>query len=158
LGRGGRRVGAGRKPGPKPDNVLRMNGTRRATTPELPPAVPAEAQASLREPPADLNAPAQACWRAWADQALAERTLTLATRAGFRELCLRMAMVRAIDDRIAVLGIATQDALPYLKERRGQAGQLAVSLKDFKLTAFGKPATGEKPKAAVNPFAQVAGS
>lgn len=136
-----------------------MDGTRRsAAAPELPSAVPAEAQSSLREPPADLTAPAQACWRVWADQAVAERTLTLATRAGFRELCLRMAMVKAIDDRIAVLGIATHDALPYLKERRGQAGQLAVSLKDFKLTAFGKPATSDKPKAAANPFAQMAGS
>ncbi len=134
-----------------------MDGTRRATAPDLPPAVPVEAQSSLRTPPADLTAAAQACWRAWADRALAERTLTPATVPGFRELCLRMAMVRAIDDRIAVLGIATQDALPYLKERRGQAGQLAVSLKDFKLTAFGKPATTETPKATANPWASVTG-
>lgn len=156
MGRGGRRPGAGRKPG-KPGTVLRMDGTRRTTGPELPPAVPLDGQASLREPPADLLEPARACWRAWADQALAERTLTPATVPGFRELCLRLAAVQALDARIAAIGLATQEALPYLRERRGQAGQLAVSLKDFKLTAFGKPATAETPKPVANPWASVTG-
>jgi hypothetical protein len=157
MGRGGRRAGAGRKPGSTRGTVLRMDGTRQPTGPELPPAVPVDAQASLREPPADLLAAAQPCWRAWVDLALAERTLTPATVPGFRELCLRMAAVQALDTRIAELGIATTEALPYQRERRGWAGQLAVSLKDFKLTAFGKPATSDKPKAAANPWAQVTG-
>ncbi len=151
---GGRRIGAGRKPKqPNGGVVLGLDGVRRVRGAELPPAVPPEVREALLEPPADLPEAAKACWRVWAPKVLEERTLTPATEAGFRELCVRMAIVQALDDRIAVLGIATQDALPYLKERRGQGGQLAVALKDFKLTAFGKPATSEKPKPAANPFA-----
>lgn len=135
--------------------VLGMDGTRRQA--DLPPAVPPEQRAGLLEPPGGLSEAAQGCWRAWAPKALDERTLTPATEAGFRELCIRMANVQAIDDRIALLGIGTQDSLPYLKERRGQSSQLASSLKDFKLSAFGKPATSEKPMPAANKFAKFGG-
>ncbi len=99
--------------------------------------------------------PAKACWTRWAPAALEKRTLTLATAFGFRELCEKAAVVGALRDRIALLGAATQDALPYLKELRGQAQALNVSLKEFKLTAFGKPETSEKPKAAANPWASL---
>jgi hypothetical protein len=158
MPRGGRRPGAGRKPGrPKGGVVLGMDGSRQVRGAELPPAVPVEVRAGLMEPPGDLVEAARVCWRAWAEFALSERTLTPATAAGFRHLCIQMAVVQALDDRIAVLGVATQDALPYLAARRGQAIQLAASLKDFKLTAFGKPATSEKPMKAANPFGQVAG-
>jgi hypothetical protein len=133
-----------------------MDGSRQKRGTELPPALSTEERVGLSEPPADLAEAPATCWRIWAPKALAERTLTPATEAGFRELCLRMANVQALDARIALLGIATQDSLPYLKERRGQAAQMAASLKDFKLSAFGKPATSEKPKPAVNPFAHLA--
>ena len=156
MPRGGRRPGAGRKPGrPNVGIVLGMDGTRKVRGADLPPAIPLDTQMSLREPPRDLSEAARLCWRGLVEEALAERTLTPATVAGFRQLCILMAIVRAIDDRIEVLGVATQDALPYLTARKGQAGQLAASLKDFKLTAFGKPVTSEKPKAAANPWASL---
>lgn len=160
MPRGGYRAGSGRKPGSRPNGgiVLGMDGGRyRPSSTRLPPALSEEERAGLQEPPAELPEPVKACWRELAGWALAERTLTPATEPGFVELCWRLANVRAIDQRIELLGIATQDALPYLKERRGQASQLGASLKDFKLTAFGRPATSDKPKAAVNPFAGIAG-
>jgi hypothetical protein len=119
----------------------------------LPPAVSSSERDELLTPPVDLSERARSCWTLWAPQAVERRTLTLATAFGFRELCEKAATVTALRDRIALLGAATQDALPYLKECRGQAQALNVSLKEFKLTAFGKPETSEKPKPAANPFA-----
>ena len=142
MPRGGRRAGAGRKPGRK-GVVLGMDGSRRLDATDLPPAVSPEERESLLQPPSDLSDAAKACWKRWAPQALDERTLTSATEAGFRELVLRMSNVQELDRRINLLGIGTQDSLPYLRERRGQASQLNISLKDFKLSAFGKPATSD---------------
>ena len=136
--------------------VLGMDGSRRGAGSELPPAIPAEVRAGLLEPARHLPEPVKACWRELAPRAIEERTLVPATEAGFVELCLRLANVRALDSRIELLGIGTQDSLPYLKERRGQSAQLATSLKDFKLSAFGKPATSDKPKPAANPWAALA--
>lgn len=144
MPRGGRRVGAGRKPGPNKGVVLDLDGKRRARKTELPPAVSPTEREGLLEPPADLPDGAKACWRTWAAQALEERTLTPATEPGFREMCRRMAIVQELDNRIALLGVG-HDSLPYLRERRGQASQLNASLKDFKLSAFGKPATSDTP-------------
>lgn len=148
MPRGGKRPGAGRKPGPAKGVVLDLDGKRRPPKTELPPAVSPEERAGLMEPPADLPDGAKACWRTWAPQALEERTLTAATEPGFREMCRRMAIVQDLDNRIQTIGVGTQDSLPYLRERRGQASQLNASLKDFKLSAFGKPATSETPAPA----------
>jgi len=154
MPRGGRRVGAGRKPGQK-GIVLGMNGARRDSPPppELPPAISEPERDGLLEPPVDLPEGPKACWRKWAPQAIEARTLTPATEPGFRELCLRMFNVLELDKKTAHLGIASQEALPYLRERRGQAAQLNVSLKDFKLTGFGKPATTETPNVGANEWA-----
>ena len=125
--------------------MLDLDGKRRPPKTELPPAVSEVEREGLLEPPKDLPDGARLCWRAWAPPALEERTLTPATEAGFREMCIRMSIVQELDKRIALLGVGTQDSLPYLRERRGQASQLNGSLKDFKLSAFGKPATAETP-------------
>jgi hypothetical protein len=125
-----------------------MDGSRREPpVPDLPP-VSAVDREGLLEPPVDLSDQAKACWRSWAPQALEERTLGPSTEPGFRELCIRMSIVQELDARIALLGVGTQDSLPYLRERRGQASQLNASLKDFKLSAFGKPAIAETPAPA----------
>ena len=150
MARGGARSGAGRKPREKRGVVLGMDGARRV---DLRPAVSPEEQSALLKPPDELSATEKAVWLECAPLALEERTLTPSKVPGFREFCTRLANVRALDARIQVLGVATQDALRYSAERRGWATLLAASLKDFKLTAFGKPATSEKPKQAVNPFA-----
>lgn len=156
MPRGGARVGAGRKPKGTP-RVLGLDGLPKwPSRVPLPPALAPEEKAELLQPPDDLPEHIRECWKELAPHAIEQRTLTPATEAGFVELCIRLSNVRAMDKRIAHLGIQSQDALPYLKERRGQAAQLGISLKDFKLTAFGKPATSEKPKPAANPWEAIA--
>jgi len=154
MGRGGRRVGAGRKPKDRKGIVLSMAGNRRE---ELPPALTPEERDSLRDPPPELSPAEKKHWRRLAPLAMDRDTLVPATEAGFRELCARMAQVEAFDAKIALVGCDTLDALPFQKERRSWARDLNTSLKDFKLTAFGKPETSGKPKAAPNAFAAAFG-
>lgn len=118
----------------------------------LPPAVSGDERDALLVPPADLLPPAQACWTAQASHAIAERTLTPATAAGFRQCCEQWALVADVLARIHVLGAATTEADPYLKTYVRLAQRLDASLARFKLTAFGKPATTDKPKAVANPW------
>jgi hypothetical protein len=87
---------------------------------------------------------------------VAERTLTPATAAGFGQMCERWAYVSVIAARIETLGAGTQEAVPYLSVYDRMAQKLEGSLARFKLTAFGKPATSDKPKPAANPWEQVA--
>jgi len=158
MGRGGARSGAGRKPKGS-GVVLEMSGGRRVhRAGELPPGLTEAEREAVQEPPAHLTESVKACWRELAGKAVTERTLVPGSMPGFEELCLRLARIRALDARIDQLGPASQEALPYLKERRGFAKDVNASLKDFKLTAFGKPMAGDKPKAtAPNPWAQVLG-
>src|SRR4051812_8530738 len=117
MPRGGRRPGAGRKPGG--GVVLGMDGNRRQVDPSaaaLPPAPSAEVRAGLAQPPDDLPAAAKPFWLLWAPRAIEERTLVPATEAGFRTLCVRMATVEMLEDRVQVLGIGTIDSLPCMKE------------------------------------------
>jgi hypothetical protein len=146
-GHGGRRVGSGRKP-KSGATIIGIDGQRRSTSrAESPaPGLATDEKEQLLEPPKDLPKQAAAWWRKFAPHAVSERTLTPATAHGFAELCMRKSIVDALDRRIRRLGIGSVDALSYLKERRGQSGQLTASLKDFKLEAFGKPAVAEKPK------------
>lgn len=153
MPRGGRRAGAGRKGGDGKAVVIGMDGNRRAPSADLPPAMTPEERQGLLDPPPDLTAAERACWKVWAPRAIQRDTLVPANEPGFRELCSRMATVKALDAKIDLVGRDTLDALPFLKERRGWAKDLNTSLKDFKLTAFGKPETSGKPKAAANPFA-----
>jgi hypothetical protein len=111
----------------------------------------------LLESPADLSVEAQSVWLKWAALALAERTLTPATAAGFRELCQQSGLLAVTLARIQLLGPASKEADPYLKTYIKLAQRLDGSLARFKLTAFGKPATSDKPKAAANIWAQVVG-
>jgi hypothetical protein len=152
MPRGGRRAGAGRKPKDRTGIVLGMDGSRRTVTSDLPPAITAEERASLLDPPADLSAAERKHWKRLAPLAIARDTLVPATEAGFSELCARMAQVEAFDAKVALVGWDTLDALPFQKERRSWAKDLNSSLKDFKLTAFGKPETSGKPKPAANPW------
>lgn len=151
--RGGYRPGAGRKPGALwAGKVVRPDRDPRR---RLPPAVTPDEAVALVEPPAGLSPEEAVCWRECAPLAVAALTLTPANVQGFRELCTRLAYVRLLDERIRVLGIATQDALRYSVERRGWGNLLTSSLKDFQLTAFGKPATSTQRPVA-NPFMTMA--
>jgi len=152
--RGGFRPGSGRKPGPKKKVTLAW----RLRHPVVPPPLPAlegdEAQALLA-PPEGLPEGAAAFWRQWAVQAITERTLTPSTAAGFKQLCQQWAYLAELDERIRQLGTATKEASPYFLTYLKLAQRLDASLARFKLTAFGKPAVLEKPKAAANPWASV---
>lgn len=159
MASGGARIGAGRKPGSTKGRLLGVAGqalTGHRVHPPLPPAVSGEEREKLVEPPASLFPGAAAFWREYAPQAVAERTLTPATAAGFRKLAREWAYAESLAERIEHLGAGTQEALPYLREFRGYTGRLDISLKSFKLSAFGKPATSDKPKPAENPWAALA--
>ena len=174
MPKGGRRVGAGRKPRAR-GVLLAMDGTRR--TDVLPPALqPApssstRAPRSLAKPPADLSAPRKAFWRTYAPHAIAEGTLTAATVVGFRELSeqwvLKEDLARVIEaaaaepvagDDLALVIARKRDAADALKAYVKLAQRLDATLARFKLTASGKAAPAEKPKAAANPWATTMGS
>ena len=159
MPRGGRRIGAGRKPGAKSAIVLGLDGVRKPQPPRietLPPAVSDDVKEGLLRAPYWLPEGAKGYWERWAPEAIVERTLTPATAAGFTEMCNRADYVGKLAVRIATLGADTQDALPYLSLYDRMAKSLEGSLHRFKLTAMGKPATSDKPKAVENPWAQVA--
>lgn len=161
MPRGGRRSGSGRKPVAPAGVVIGLDGIRRgAKSATLHPAASPEERTSLFEPPVDLPEPlsagAQRWWRAFAPKAIERQTLTAVEIPGFMELCKRQARVAELDAKIETLGAASQEALDYLRERRAIAKDLSSSLKDFNLTAFGKPVTEKPKKPAANPWSQVA--
>lgn len=162
MPRGGRRVGAGRKPGKKQAVVLGMDGARRGDF-VLPPAMQASVSPdpvgdSLVEPPADLSDAIKAVWRALAPLAIEQRTLTASKVPGFRDLCLRWVYCADFDARIWEFGGPSRhEAEPLVKRLEKWRPMLGNSLKEFKLTAFGKPDTAEKTKVAVNPWTKVGG-
>lgn len=153
MPRGGPRIGAGRKPkgwneGRK---VVGMDG--RAFSP--PPPVPPDAS-GLAEPPEGMTEKQATLWRQLAPHAIAQLTLTPATRAGFRELVEQLAMKQALADEIDRIGAAhpaSGDALRhYVKLAQRADGTLAR----FRLTGSGKPEAAAKPKSSANPFAAMA--
>jgi len=155
MPKGGARVGAGRKP--KGDRVVvPMVGHRAPVRPELPPVDPVE-RAGLLKAPEDLPEDARAVWHRWAEHAVAERTLTPATAAGFRQFCQQWAYLDQVVSKIGHLGANTKEAGPYLKTFLQLSQRLDGSLARFKLTALGKPAVSDKPKPAANPWAALGG-
>lgn len=87
--------------------------------------------------------------------ALAQRTLTVNEVPGFRDFCICLAAVRELDQRIALLGLVTEEGRKYADQRLKWAKELKGALKDFKLTGFGKPATSQAPPLA-NRWAAIA--
>jgi hypothetical protein len=155
MPRGGRRVGAGRKPG-KRGVVLGMDGRRRGELAASAPPSPEDVE--LLVPPADLTEPQREWWRRWAPAALEQRTLVAATLAGFRELCKQGAMAEAYDREISRVGPTTIEGESLTKTYIKLAQRLDSTLARFKLTGAGKPETSVKPRqSASNPWAQVGG-
>ncbi len=157
---GGRRPGAGRKPGAAwgGRKVLGHDGQLkpiRQRGEPLPPAISQEAQGSLLSAPYWLPEGARGYWERWAPHAIEARTLTPATAAGFTEVCQRADYVTKLANRIGTLGADTQEAIPYLAIYDRMSQRMETSLARFMLTAFGKPATSDKPAAAENPWAKV---
>lgn len=151
MPRGGQRVGAGRKPkGYRV--VVPMVGHRAPVRPELPPVDTGE-RAGLLKAPEDLPEDVRKVWHHWAEHAIAERTLTTSTAAGFRQFCQQWAYLDSVVAKIAHLGANTTEAAPYLRLFLNLSQRLDGSMARFKLTALGKPAVSDKPKAAANPWA-----
>jgi hypothetical protein len=142
-GWGGARVGSGKKPRPAPFDILPGGRSSGPTRPEDP--------HDLTEPPRDLPADQHAFWREHAPLAIERKTLTPATVPAFRLLCELHAK------KVVVGAMVDKGALGGLKIFMQLSKQIETLLARFSLAPFGKPATSEKPKKAINPFAQVAG-
>jgi len=155
MGRGGARPGSGRKPGPVSERKVLTLAVRAEPVVVAPPTLDEGEKARLLEPPEGLSVEAQPIWRRLAGHAITERTLTPSTAAGFGQLCQQWVYLVAMDKKIRHLGPDTKEASPYFLNYLKLAQRLDASLARFKLTAFGKPAVLEKPKAAANPWAQV---
>lgn len=153
MAKGGRRAGAGRKPGQRKGVVLGMDGARRGAM-SLPaaPIGPLLDPDGVLEPPLDIPARDQEIWRQLAPYAVRERTLTPSKTPGFRRLCRHWAACQEFDERIRVLGLTSAEADRLVKRLEKWEQRLDASLGNFSLRSFGKPATSDKPKAAANPW------
>ncbi len=154
MGWGGGRVGAGRKPKPKPveeqavSPFAMLHGGRRLEK-ALGVADDVAHDEALIVPPSTLPLDQQDFWREHAPLAIERRTLTPATVPAFRLLCelhAKKAMVSTMVDKGALGGLRIFLQL---------AKQVETLMARFCLAPFGKPATAEKPKKAVNPFSAV---
>jgi len=147
MGRGGARIGSGRKPKPTREfNVIDGGASFDS--------------AGLDLPPDDLTAEEQRFWRQYAPLALERRTLVPATVPGFRLLCrteatlTRMAadLLRDGDTVMKVTidgsGQEHQEVKNHPKATRHDRliKVLDGLLKSFCLTPFGKPLTVAPPK------------
>jgi hypothetical protein len=157
MPRGGRRVGAGRKP--KPSNVVGMDGKPRADV--IPASMQPVQQTSgsgagvhygvaapplplsehLAEPPGDLCDAHKTLWRQWAPKAIAQGTLTDLTTPGFRELVKRAAIVDRLN---AVIEAGAPGWDVALKSNQKQYTHFDRLLMQFKLTGAGKPEPTKK--------------
>jgi hypothetical protein len=146
TGWGGTRSGAGRKPQAK----------RGKNKPSLVP-FPAysEPDPSLKEPPDGLPEAQRRFWLKWAPLALERRTLSRETVPGFEMLCELAARCHsmALEFEMSEVPLKPADVRLYLQATKQVEGLFGR----FCLAPFGKPVVSEKPKQAVNPFAQVIG-
>lgn len=149
-GWGGSRVGAGRKPKDKrPASPFAVvHGAR-----SLESALNVDGDPSrgaLADPPSDLPVELQDFWRSHAPLAIERKTLHKATVPAFKLLCelyAKKVLVNAMVDKGALGGLRV-----YMQLCKQVEGLMAR----FRLAPFGKAEESEKPKVAVNPFAQVA--
>lgn len=162
MPRGGRRSGAGRKPKDARAIVLGMDGARMANppayqVPETPGSTAPADPDDLVIPPADLGEKERSAWSTHAPLALAQDTLVPATVPGFREFCQLFVHQAEMSARIAHLGRTSAEADRLVKRWEKGVLLLNAKMKDYKLTAFGKPeaAAIKKKKPAANPWAQV---
>jgi hypothetical protein len=130
-------------------------------------AAPANALVAV-DPPADLTPEQRLVWDQLAPQALAERTLVVATAAAFRDLCMaivwRDKLGAQIEQDGLTLGGTPPEATcpkcetvlvfqatelkphPLLPAHRGWQQRVEAGLARFKLAPFGKPLIAdEKP-------------
>lgn len=140
MPRGGRRIGAGRKPKPAHERML----GRVLPHPSAPPVGP-PAPIEEFDPPADLDAEAREVWLRQAPFAFQNRTLTKATTLAFTRYC-RM----VVQERIDAASSAANGT-----NHRGLRKELNTLEIQFMLTAAGKPiAQPASVQAPANPLAR----
>ena len=158
MPRGGRRVGAGRKPKAKgPGVIIGMDG-RRQDRPLFPGATEQDPdEVDLLVPPTDLGLTAEArrYWRKAAPDAIAQGTLVPSARLGFAELCELQDLKQKLLKRIHRLGPASATASSLLKDYTKLSLQVGTTLARFKLTGDGKPAQKDPQAGAANPWEAV---
>jgi len=142
---GGRRVGAGRKPRTRLEQVI--TGTLRGPGRVLPGPgagdAPMVAPIDRFEAPADLSDLERAIWLDLAPHAFAARTLTRATAFAFRLLCQNVALERGFAARADECGRASH---------RGLIQRVDAELAAFNLRPFGKPIFEAAPAQPANPL------
>ena len=161
MGHGGKRTGAGRKPGPKKARVIGMDGRLKPeafSAPVAPLAETVHDPDGLLAPPADLTPDEGEAWKLLAPYALKERTLTASRTPGFRKLCQEWVYCASLDKRVRELGIASHEADRLLKRLNDWKKLLKGSLADFSLKSFGKPVAVDKPKPVANPWGALGGA
>jgi hypothetical protein len=137
MGWGGSRVGAGKKPKPKPFAIVARSEASAAATGD---------DADLLVPPADLSEDQHAFWRTHAPLAVERATLTPATVPAFRLLCELHAK------KVMVGTMVDKGALGGLRVFLQLAKQVETLMARFCLAPFGKPVKVDKPKKAENPW------
>ena len=148
MPRGGRRAGAGAKPGAKRwAKVVPMSGIRAPLASQLPVAVPVEDSDGLLTAPTDLPPAEREIWTVLAPHAIRERTLVPSRVPGFRQLCRQWVYCDELDTKIRSLGITSDDADRLLRHFDKWEKALSASMGNFSIRSFGKPAAAEKPKA-----------
>jgi len=138
MGWGGARVGAGKKPQPKPPKspFAVFSGQKDAPTEGV-------------DMPKDLPADQQEFWRTNAPLAVERRTLTPATVPAFRLLC-------ELHAKKVLVGVKVDEGeLGGLRIYAQLAKQVEGLMARFCLAPFGKPTDGGKKKTTSNPFGQV---
>lgn len=143
---GGRRIGAGRKPRTRLEQVITgtLPGQGRVLTHPGPVQEPVVALIDRFDPPDDLTGSARAIWLELAPHAFTARTLLSSTALAFRVLCCNVALERTLAEDLKKRGSASH---------RGVIARVDAELAAFSLRPFGKPILLEAEAApAANPL------
>lgn len=148
MGRGGPRVGAGRKP--KSRTLHAVHGTTSEASNQGHGAETTAAAGPVT-PPKGLSKPELEAWRLLAPAAIAAGTLVATTAADFRELCRLHVHVEAAHAEFQKVGW-NEYGLKLERAYRGAVQRLEAKMRAFRLAPIGKeiaPAAEEKPQSAL---------
>jgi hypothetical protein len=125
VGSGGLRPGSGRKSKRGQEKWLGGNAGKR------PPKAPPKDAPGLMAAPAGMADAAVVVWNELAPHACAERTLTPATAAAFRQLCGRIVLLELLEKQIADDGIMTDKVTLQMDEKGGGLQQVEKKAHDL---------------------------
>ena len=147
MGKGGQRIGAGRRP--KGLESLILSGTAKASERgSAPPPGPPVSVTLIAAPPG-LREDERLYWETWAPYACRARTLTPATADEFRALCEMVVDCEALLRERRLEGW-TQRGLSLLREYRALRMRIEVGRRAFQLAPVGKPM--DDTESSADPF------